>query len=219
MSFYISDDLTEVATLVKENPNARYFGKWCDALAVDELIGDSEKCPVCNRHVSMLKWLEPRKIKLSNTRYPDRLKSWLPQSFVISERSKEAYEQEGLTGIKLFTPVEVVKVSRMKKDSPASFNYFSAEIAYTSNVRVDVANSEIIGQNDDWQCALCNPFGSTRDQIIKISLDASNWQGEDIFKVYSLGVVYSQKFYDLVQKHNLTNFNLVPVSEYQRGLR
>jgi len=217
MSFYISDDLREASLQAKKNPSAQYVGKWCDAYAVDELVGEGEKCPVCEAPISRLKWLEPHKIRLSNTRYPDRLAWWIKDPMIISERVKSVFEDEQLLGIKEFIPVTVTKVARIKANSAKPPQYFSAEINYSLNVRVDVTRSKIIGQKDNRPCMLCNPFKSTRSQIIKISLDTSSWQGEDIFKVFSLGVVFSQKFYNLVQKHNLTNFNLVPIEEYQRG--
>ena len=106
MKFFVFDDLRDVASRAKKNPDAQYVGNWCDAWAVDEHIGDCEKCPVCDALVSMLKWLEPYRIRLTNTKYPDRLTSWLPESLVISGKVKTAYEHEGLSGIMKFTPVD-----------------------------------------------------------------------------------------------------------------
>ena len=216
MHFYVFGDLRGEMLQAEKNKNTQHAGKWCDALAVDELIGDCEKCPACNRPVSMLKWLEPRKIRLTNTNYPDRLTSWLPESIVVSEKVKEICEQESLIGIKSFTPVDVVGVLHMRKSSPTPLKYFSAEVDYILNVRVDVKNTVVFGQKYDWSCELCNPWGTTRDKTVKLALDTSNWKGEDVFKVFSLGVVVSQKFYNLAQKHNFTNFNLVSVDKYQR---
>jgi rubrerythrin len=213
LQFYVSDDLKDDLEQYKKDPNAQYVWKWCDAWEVDRVNGDSEKCPVCGRHVSMLRWLEPRKLRLTSTKYPDRLTAWL-SDMVVSERFKNAYEQEGLTGIREFTPVEVVKVARMKVNSPNPPKYFCAEVDYTRNVRVDVKKSKIKGQKTDWKCPLCNPWGSTRDKILKLVLNTSDWQGEDIFKVYSFRVVVSQRFYDVIQRYDFTNFNMVPVEEY-----
>jgi len=218
MSFYIFDDLRETSLQTEKNPNAQYTGKWCDALPVEELTGDYEKCPICDAPVSRLRWLEPHKISLSNTKYPDRLSWWIKDPAIISDRVKIAYEKEGILGIKKFAPVNITKVAHMKASSPKPPQYFATEINYTLNVRVDVENSIAIGQRDDRLCALCNPFGITRDQIVKISLNTTMWKGEDIFKVYSLGVVVSQKFYDIVQKYNFSNFNLVSVDKYQKKL-
>ena len=214
MIFYIADDLKDDLEQAKKAPDSQYVWRWCDAIPVDRVNGDCEKCPVCNQPISMLKWLEPRKMRLTNSKYPDRLTAWLPEPMVISEKFKEVYEQEGLTGIRKYIPIEVVKISRITKNSPVAPKYFSAEIDYTTNIRLDVAKSVIIGQKGDWSCELCNPYGTTCDKIMKLSLNVSEWKGEDIFKVYSLPgrVFVSERFYDFVKKHNFTNFNLVPIT-------
>jgi len=211
----MADDLKYDVERAKKHPDAQYVWQWCDAIPVDQVIGDCEKCPLCNGPISMLRWMEPRKMRLSNSKYPDRLTAWLSEPMVVSERVKDAYEQEGLTGIREFIPVEVVKVSRMTKNSPKTPKYFSAEIDRTTYVRIDVTKSVIIGQKYDWSCELCNPRGATCDKIVKLSLNALEWKGEDVFKVFSVGVVVSQRFYDFVEKHNFTNFNLVSVEDYQ----
>ena len=124
MRFYIADDLKHDLEQAKKNLNAQYVRRWCDAIPVDEVKGDSEKCPLCNRPISMLKWLEPRKMRLTNSKYPDRLTAWLSEPMVISEKFKKAYEQEGLIGIKKFIPIEVVKIARVTKNSPKTLKYF-----------------------------------------------------------------------------------------------
>jgi len=217
MKFYISNDFKDDLERAKENPDGQYVWKWCDAYAVDGKFGDCEKCPQCDRAVSMLKWLEPRKIRLTNTKYPDRLTSWLPQSIVVSEHVVQAYTEEGLRGIRKFIPIEVVSVSRRTKNSLPPPKYFVAEIEYTLNVRVDTANTIVAGSKHDWSCVLCNPWGTTCDQLSKLSLNAEKWQGEDVFKVYAAGVIFSQKFYNLIEKYEFTNFNLVPVEKYKIG--
>jgi len=216
--FCIADDLKDDLEQYRKNPNAQYVWRWCDAIRVDdEVKGDGEKCPLCNRPVSTLKWLEPRKMRLTNSKYPDRLTAWLSEPMVISEKVKEAYEQEGLLGIRKFIPIEVVKVSRMRKNSPKPPKYFSAEIDYTTNIQFDVAKSVIVGQKHDWSCELCNPLGITYDKIIKISLNVSGWKGEDVFKVFALPghVFVSERFYNFVKRHNFTNFNLIPVDMFE----
>lgn len=210
MKFYISNDVTKG----NANPSTQHVEKWCDAWEVDRTNGDCERCPICGRPISMLKWLEPRKIRLTSSKYPDRLTSWLTEPMVIAGKVKKAYEQEGLTGIREFIPVSVTKVANIKNNSPKPPDYFCAEIDFTMNVWVDVDKSDVLGQEYDWSCALCNPWGTTIYRINKLVLDTSEWKGEDIFKVFLLGTVVSQRFYDLVQKGGFTNFNLVPVEEY-----
>lgn len=216
MSFFLTDDLKGDLSIAKKSPSKQYVGDWCDAWEVDRVSGDCDYCPVCGRPVSMLKWLKPRKMRLTNTKYPDRLTAWLSEPLVISERCISVFEEAEISGIKRFDPIEVVKVAHMTKNSSKPPSYFCAEIDYAMCVRVDPDKSTIIGQKTDWCCELCNPWGSTVDHIEKLVLDTVHWDGTDIFRVYSLGVVVSQRFLDVVLKNNMTNFNLVSVDDYQR---
>ena len=215
-NFYIFDDLKNNVERTRENPDAQYVGRWCDAWEVDRVNGESEKCPLCGRHVSTLKWLEPRKMRLTSTKYPDRLTTWLAEPMVVSKQVMEVYKQDQLTGIQEFIPIKVVRVARVREETPLLPEYFCGEIAFTTSVQIDLNNTKIDGQKCDWRCELCNPRGTTMDKISKLSLDTAKWDGDDVFKVYGLGAVVSQRFYDFVQKYNFTNFNLVSIEEYNR---
>ena len=221
MKFYISDDLGHFKSLIKTlglspNDDVRGIG-WCDAEEVDPVLGDGGKCPLCGRPVGSKKWMEPRRIKLSNSRFPDRISWWISDPPILSESVKDAYKREGLTGIKEFIPVEVVKVSRKsKKALPPPF-YFSAEIPFNESVRVDVNNTVRIGEPKEWKCELCNPFETTCDRLEQLRLDTSKWDGTDVLQVYAVGIIYSERFYELVKRYNFTNFNLVDIEEYKKN--
>lgn len=219
MDFYIIDDMKETRELQTRpdwNPNAQYKGTWCDAWSVDRKNSTYEKCPLCGRPVSMLKWEEPRKMRLSNTRYPDRLSSWLTEPLVVSERFMNAYRQEKLSGILSFSEIEVVKVSHRKATSSKPPRYFLADLCFSKSVRINLGQTVIHGQKHNWSCALCNPFGSTCDSVERIVLNTDQWEGTDIFQVYAIGTICSQRFYDFIDNHGFTNFNLVPIEEYSR---
>lgn len=219
MNFYIIDDMKEMKEFRARpnwDPNAQYKGTWCDAWSVDRKNGTYEKCPLCGRPVSMLKWEEPRKMRLSNTRYPDRLSSWLTEPLVVSERFMNAYWQEKLSGVLSFSEIEVVKVSHRKASSSKPPRYFLADLCFSKSIRINLDQTMIHGQKHDWSCALCNPFGSTCDSLERLVLDTDQWDGVDIFQVYAVGVVCSQRFYDFIDKHGFTNFNLVQIEKYRR---
>lgn len=217
MNFYIIDDNQEICgPLARQNPNAQYHGKWCEAWAVDRINGDAIKCPLCGRPVSMRRWEAPRKMRLTNTHYPDRLTDWLMEPLVVSERFMKAFQEARLTGILSFSEIEVVNsTSQNRKQKPAP-RYFWTEICYSESVRVDAQKTVLYGQKYDWSCTLCNPFGSTCDRIERLVLDTGRWDGTDVFRVYSVGTVCSQRFFNLVADGCFTNFNLVPISEYRR---
>lgn len=219
MNFYIIDDSKEVKkqqARPDRNSSAQYQGKWCDAWAVDRKNGDYMRCPLCGRPVSMRKWEKPRKMRLSNTRYPDRLSSWLMEPLVVSEQFMNAYQQESLSGILSFSKIDVVKAAHRKAASVAPPDYYLADLCYSRTVRIDLERTIVHGQKYDWSCELCNPFGSTCDRLDRLDLNTEQWDGTDIFLVYAVGTVCSQKFYDFINTNQFTNFNFVPVSEYKR---
>lgn len=216
MNFYFVEMTNEDKKTTLKCLDAPYRKKWCDAWEVDRKNGDSDKCPLCGRNVSMLKWLEPRMVRLIGTNYPDRLASWLTEPLVVSERFVNAYIKDSLIGISEFIPIEIVKSQKSKESVKQPPKYYCAEIGFDKSVYIDIDQSIIIGQKYDWSCPLCNPFGTTIDKIVKVVLNTKNWSGKDVFKVYSLGTIVSQKFYDFVSKYEFTNISLTPIEEYQR---
>ena len=214
MTFYI------LASEQIQPSNKQYRGKWCDAWAVDGKYGSFEKCPLCGKAVSMKKWEEPRKVRLTSTKYPDRLQAWLSDSFVVSERFMRAYSDSDLIGISSFSGIEVVKVAHKKAGNVLLPNYFYASIGFSKTVRIDTNKTIYHGQKTDWICPVCNPFGSTKDSIERLALDASQWDGTDIFRIYDSGSYFcSEKFYEFIKFNGFTNFFPVPVDEYTWRLK
>lgn len=212
MKFYVLTDKDE--GLDMSSPNSQYVGKWCDAWDVDRKNGPAEACPMCGRAISMLSWKEPRKMRLTNTRYPDRIIYWLMLP-IFSERFKNAFSEAGLKGIKSFSKIEVVKVSHMTKKSPPPPNYYLADVEFSQTVTVDTKNTIIHGSENGNPCPLCDPFGlRCINSIEKFALNTDNWDGADIFRVYPSTIICSQRFYDLVTANGFTNFDFVPVEEY-----
>ena len=170
------------------------------------------KCPVCGEAIGSLYWIEPRKVMLSKPKYGDFVSG---NVFLVSEKFKNAYEKTTLKGIKEFIPVEVVKIKRMRKDSPPPPLYYTIELEY-SYARVDRKKSIIKGQRDRRYCSLCMPFRSTKDKINGIYIDDTDWDGEDIFHLHEMGnsVYASQKFIDFCLKNEFTNFKYVNTKKY-----
>lgn len=214
MNFYIIDDVQETKRLQAQSnldTNTAYRREWCEAWAVNRKNGAYERCPLCGRPVSMLKWEPPRKMRLVGTKYPDRLSEWLMEPLVLSERFIEAYQRAKLSGISTFSEIEVV---RKKATAPPAPRYYLAEVDYSQSVCIDLHRTILYGEKNDWSCAVCNPFGSTCSHITHLALNTAKWDGTDLFRVYAVGTVCSQRFYDFVNDFQFTNFNLVPISEY-----
>ena len=190
--------------------NEQHLSKWAESDAVDPKYGDCLYCPLCNAPITKKQWMHPRKIKLSKPKYPDYISYWAGDGIIVSERFKEAYEKSGLKGITLFSPVEVVKVSRIKENSPKPPNYYDA-MPTISFAKVDDSKSIIKGRRQEHKCSLCNPRGKTTDLIRSITLDWSGWRGEDVFRLHELGKTYfaTQHFVDFCQQNEFENFNFV----------
>ena len=211
---YVIDDLIQIREANTINPSGQYKG-WADAWEVDRINGDTEKCPLCRRHTSGFKWLYPRKIRLTNTRYPDRLSSWISNELTVSERFVEAYNSTDLVGITKFNPIEIVSVASRRTVKRPPPKYFCADVI-ESKVRIDDDKSIIKGQKYDWSCEYCNPKGQTTDSIKLLVLDTANWGGEDIFRVFMSSLFFAtQKFVDFCTNNNFTNFVFTPVDKYK----
>lgn len=210
MSFYMFDDLCEIRTMCERDPNAQYVSKWSEGIAIGRKNGEPDRCPLCGKPISLLKWLPPREIGLTNTRFPDRIDCWLNERLVVSERFVKCYFEEGLTGITLFEPLCVVKVSHNRRNEMPP-KYYTANIPYSSIIRIDKKATLTHGVPRG-QCDLCNPMGlNASNPPDKLCLDTSSWDGTSIVYVYSVGVVMSQEFHDFVSKNHLTNFPFKPV--------
>lgn len=200
---------------LRDNLSQQFKRKWCDAKEIDRISGEAETCPTCGRYVSSTEWMSPRKIKLTGHNYPDRLTSWLSEPLVVSERFVNLYKSSPLIGVSEFAPIDFVIVSQSTSRMDSIPHYYCAKTKYTTGVKIDPIHSEIYGQAYGWTCNTCNPFGTTVDRINSIVLDTEHWNGEDIFRVYGLGIVVSQRFYDFVTEHRFTNFDLTEVRKYK----
>lgn len=217
MSFYVLDDLMYSRQQAKENPNGRSKMPWCDAYDVHRVSGEGESCPLCGRPTTARSWERPRTVRLTNTRFPDRLHWYLFSSdlLYVSQRFKTLYEQEHLTGISEFERIETIKPpSRYKGETPI---YYVAEVPYSQAITLDAEHSVIKGTKHDWPpCPFCWPLETSKDTVEKLVLHTENWTGADILRVYAVGLVFSQRFYNFAQDNQLTNFPLVPVEDYRR---
>lgn len=179
---------------------------------VDLETGESEKCPVCGLAVGKREWLPPRKVKLSKSSFGDFVFGVF-DVFLASERFKNEYLNSGLTGIKEFQPVEIVKVITRKKVHIAPPNYYNVLIV-RGKAKIDDIKSEFV-RDGEIKCDFCKGGG-----IIKsykgIHFEPDTWSGEDIFFPIGLSgtVVVSQRFVDFVNSNNFTNINFTPAEQY-----
>ena len=210
MNFYVLELRGEWSP--RKTADSPTHSLWSTAWEVDRMSGDSEKCPLCGRHVSMLSWKEPRKMRLTGKKYPDRLVDCLTEPLVVSDRFVKMYRDEGLSGISGFAPIQVTN------HGFGMPNYYLGHISFNRSIEVDLAQTVIEGQLKEWSCPLCNPWGMSKDKIHKLVLLTEKWDGQDIMRLYCFGIIVSQRFYDCVHQYGLTNFVMTEVGQYKFGV-
>lgn len=218
MRFYTFGDFMRSCPSRREplkDPNAQYKSYWAEGYPVSAQYVDEGRpvCPVCGRKIGSLRWAEPRKFRIAGTRYPDRLHDWMVGDFVVSERFRQKYEEEHLTGVSGFLDMEVVRLTKRQLASPPP-KYYIVDVPYSECVQLDMKKSIITGSPEKSACTHCWPIQNSQDHVEKIVLDAENWDGTDIFRVYALGIVMSQRMHDIIENNNLTNFDLVSIDDY-----
>lgn len=207
--------------VMKPDGGIRFGRKWAYAdLRPPVVYGNCQYCPVCGDPVSGMKWLPPYQIKLSNSR-PDKWGDTVWGAgfeLIVSERFKNIYEREGLTGIAEFSPaVEVVQIGtkKIRDTNIPSPIYHSIHIPWGGADMDDQASGLTHRHPEEITCNYCRTGVSIRrfDQLI---INEGTWNGTDIFIVRnSPGTfVVSDKFKYISEKNNITNIWLIPSEKY-----
>jgi hypothetical protein len=167
--------------------------------------GDAARCPVSGAAVSMLTWLPPFRVELElyGKHFGD-LALDVGNSFLVSQKFRQAYYQDGLTGLVGFDPVEVTKVkikSRRKIQSRPPM-YFRVSVM-RGQAALDMAASGF-----EWveppTCPQCRTGNIKRWK--RLALEPATWTGEDAFLPWgSNSIVVSQRFKDACERHRIKN--------------
>jgi hypothetical protein len=163
----------------------------------------------------MREWLPPYRGSLGL--YGEALGDFLPASgydVLISERFAEAFRKEGLTGVRGFHPVEVVRVRRKRKGPKVSTvpNYVAVTACFGRGA-IDEAHSRL-RRPEPVKCPECRDPGT--DSIHGFTLEPGTWQGEDVFRPRGLQgcILVSEHFAEFARRHQLTNMKLTPIEEF-----
>jgi hypothetical protein len=212
---------------VFEPEKGKMFGtQWAYADEVDPVnIGQVDHCPVCGGAVSLRRWLEPHRVKLSSAR-PEKWGDFLWGSgfpLIVSGRFKSIYEAEGLTGIAEFSPpVEVVRIGARKTgDFPASLpDYHLICVPWGGANQDDVASEVVHEQPENIACTYCRIGASWRKQP-RIILEEGSWGGSDIFRPRAAPIIFmvSERFKQVSETHGLRNIWLIPSEKYGYDVR
>jgi len=173
---------------------------------------DPPKCPVCGDYVGMLLWLPPyhAEITVHGRELGDIIKC-AGMNLLVSDRLRRAWQDAGLRGIEMFSPVERIRV-RPARLGRRTLSYYHVQPRY-SGTRVDLEHS-LIEYDRPITCHHCVNAGV--DSVRGFTIDESSWTGEDLFVPWGLNgdIVVTDRVRQLRDEHGLTNMNLTPVEEY-----
>jgi len=206
--------------VLKPAEGIRFGTKWAYADQVDPVVISEEAehyCPVCGGPVGMLKWLPPYRVKLSSAK-PEKWGDFVWGAgflVIVSERFKELYERERLTGIKVFSPVEVVRVGKRKTgDLPPGLPvYHLIEIVWGGANQDDIA-SRVVWEKEP-TCSYCRIDGHLIKQA-GIILEEGSWSGVDIFEARGASgvILVSERFKEVVERYGLKNAWFIPAEKF-----
>ncbi len=207
--------------VLKPEEGIRFGRKWAYADILEPSgTGDSQKCPVCGGAVSGLKWLPPRRIKLSSAK-PAKWGDFVWGAgfpLLVSKRFKDIYEQEGLSGIAEFSsPVEVIRLGNLKSGyfpTPPPV-YHLIHIPWGGANQDDEASGLTHEMPEKIKCGFCRS-GFTWKKQDRIVIEEGSWNGSDIFKARNAPTPFmvSERFKKVVEDYQLTNRWLVPADRY-----
>jgi len=207
---------------VLEPEGGRFGTKWAYADVLDphhtEDVGP--RCPVCGETVGPLVWLPPHRIKLSSAK-PEKWGDflWGPFSpFMVSERFKQVYYQEGLRGIVHFwPPAEIVRMGTKKTGglTPQPPTYCLVEINWDGAAMDEKASEVVVQYPGKPECSCCRQSGRGLLKQKGIFLEAGSWKGEDMFRARGTGeILVSEWLREVAERHKLRNVRFIPAEKY-----
>ena len=200
-------------------PQGQRFGtRWAYAGDARPLIFDDsqgERCPVCGQHWGQRWWLPPHRITLSSAK-PEKWGDFLWGTsfpFMVSGRFKALYESEGLSGITLFhPPAEIVRVGTRKTgDFPFAPPVYHLVVIRWDGANLDDEVSRVVRKRIE-----CSYHRGAVEAFERVVLEPGSWRGADIFEARGLPgrIIVSQRFKEVVDKHQLKNIELIPIEEH-----
>ena len=174
---------------------------------------DAPTCPECGGITGLLVWMPPFRIEMQFWGYKHGdIAFGAGMDLLVSERFKEQFVRQKLTGLDFLGSAEVVKVTpkRMSRNMP---QYTVARVKRARAVVDEDASG--VDREDGPVCEACR-FGGDIKRWSGIVVDPDSWEGEDIFiaRGFPGDIITSERFYDFCQRHEFTNVNLVPAETF-----
>jgi hypothetical protein len=176
------------------------------------LRGPAPMCEACGNYLGMLTWLPPFRVELEylGEYYGDL--GYFMDDILVSERFAQALEADGITGLEVVGPAEIVSVdpTEMAEGMP---RYFVARVRRSKAVFDNIASEADYEKR--WTCEVCR----TAEVMLRhkrVVLVDGTWGGEDLFIAVGLpGVVLtSERFREFCERHAFKNVHLIEASKY-----
>lgn len=172
--------------------------------------GDAASCPACGGATSLLSWLPPYRvvIELHGKEFGDFVFIPAGNDFLVSQKFREVYYSNGLTGLSGFDAVEVLRVKTRRKRLPNPPAYFRVTASY-GQTALDLKASGL-----EWheppKCDYCRSAMKIRWQCLIV--EDGTWSGEDAFRPRGLSsrIIVTQRFKDACEQNGITNAVFTP---------
>lgn len=182
---------------------------------------DFPKCPVCGRATGPRRLLPPYGVVIKQPKnIGDFVRGTGGFSLLVSERFKSAYEREGMTGIKKFTPINITKMGTRSKTQYTNPELFGIEVS-RSNTRVDYDKMNVKWGNppDKDYCRFCGPGGGGKGGWVQsysgVVVEDKTWSGEDMFFAINFAgsILLSARGAEFITRNGFTNSIVIPCLE------
>jgi hypothetical protein len=179
-------------------------------------VGPAPRCPACGGFIGMLRWVPPFRVELETwgKEFGDVMRTG--DELLVSERFKKMYTEAGLTGLRGFEPVVVIKVKRHRKLVGEPPRYYVAEVVRSeTTVDVDASGKEWNGGEEP--CPVCfHRKGGTFLRQKRVVIKPETWSGHDILHARGgARFVASMRMKEICEANGIKNAVWIPAGEYE----
>ncbi|MBL8240083.1 MAG: hypothetical protein JNM66_21865 [Bryobacterales bacterium] len=193
-------------------------GGYCDddkefELYIDEVpdVEDAPQCPTCGGTVGMIPYADPVVGVLQAGRKCYDLTKQLGGDVMLSERCRETFEREGLSGMNCFQRVKIRRVKGPMRARGCG-EYLLARVSF--GAKVDRVRS-VLRTSTGVQCPDCG-YAGIIEGYDRVAVDVDSWSGQDFFKLHGLPgpIMVSERAKQVCDRYGLSICKLIPAEEY-----
>lgn len=202
---------------VLRNPRAEEGSATTDFIpASNAVLGDAPRCRICGGYTGLRPLLAPLEVDVEAWG-----QSWGDVAFgpgdqvLISEKSKRAFENEGVRGFERIEPVTVRRSRRRGEFKAASSpRYWLATIIHGTGFIDDDQSG--LRRSAAQVCCECG-LGGVLHGLKRVVLTPGSWSGEDVFYARGLPgtILVSRRFKHVVEASGLAGFQFENGDDYE----